>query len=82
MRKPIRWANRIRTASWSRTSSRASTWAADDAAEYGHVFERHERTRRPLGGRAFILMLEKTMGRMLQLQKPGRKPKKRRDKGK
>ena len=50
--------------------------AAGDAAEYGRAFERHERTGRPMGGKRFILMLEKAIGRVLELQKPGRRPRK------
>ena len=44
--------------------------------------ESHEWTGRPLGGKRFILMLEKAVGRMLELQKPGRKPRKRQNQGK
>lgn len=37
----------------------------------------HERTGRPLGGEAFVARLERSLGRRLAPQKPGRKPKER-----
>ena len=52
--------------------------AAGDAWNYGGAYERHERTGRPLGGAAFIRLLEKALGRMLRPRKPGRKPRKHR----
>jgi putative transposase len=39
------------------------------------LLKRHERTGRPLGGKAFVKDLEKALGRSLMPQKPGRKPK-------
>jgi len=39
----------------------------------------HERTGRPLGDDDFLARLEKRLGRVLRRQKPGRKPKRRRN---
>jgi len=38
-------------------------------------FRAHERTGRPLGSERFIGKIEKTLGRILRIQKPGRKKK-------
>lgn len=49
--------------------------AGDVSAEEEALFERHERTGRPLGDSDFIARLENATGRALAPQKPGRKPK-------
>ena len=43
------------------------------ADEEGDDLRRHVRTGRPLGGDAFVERLERTLGRSLKRQKPGRK---------
>ena len=47
----------------------------DLSVEEGALFERHERTGRPLGDAEFIARLEQATGRELARKKPGRKRK-------
>jgi putative transposase len=60
--------------SWRRLLS-----SAVGEEELGRL-RQHERTGRPLGDDDFLARLEKRLGRVLRRQKPGRKPKRRRDK--
>lgn len=46
-------------------------------AEQADLLRRHERTGRPLGSPKFIRKLEHALGRMLRLNKPGRKKKRK-----
>jgi len=48
--------------------------AAEPSADEAGVFRKHERTGRPLGSPAFIASLEDRLGRVLQRQRPGKKP--------
>ena len=45
--------------------------------EQVELLRRHERTGRPLGSSHFLGRLEKTLGRLLRKQRPGRKPKRK-----
>ncbi len=40
------------------------------------ILQHHERTGRPLGSDGFLTRIEKSIGRLLKLKRPGRKPKK------
>jgi hypothetical protein len=44
-------------------------------AEEPELWRRHERTGRPLGERAFLDRIERTLGRIVRPAKRGRKPK-------
>ena len=59
-------------------TDKITDWSAflrnDDVAVRGSI-EAAIRTGRPLGSKQFVESLEKVLGRTLQKQKPGRKPK-------
>ncbi len=40
------------------------------------TLQHHERTGRPLGSDGFLTRIKKSIGRLLKLKRPGRKPKK------
>jgi hypothetical protein len=52
-----------------------ATKAGEDKEQDIKLFKKHARVGRPLGQEGFIENLEKATGRILRLQKPGRKRK-------
>jgi hypothetical protein len=70
-----RWFVSLPCSDWFRNGDASSPeWSPEEEI---NLLRAHDRTGRPLGDEAFLIGLEKRLGRILRRQKPGPKPKNR-----